>query len=199
VLQVDSAAVAVSAATSILGGILANPLATVTLTGCIVDATDPGNIAYAAPNQSDGGAALTLNACTVVGRVHSALLTLVTDSILWSTKSKTVLSGLIADRKQQGCVRFSFLPIDAVTPPPFQCRQQADTAPQPLFVTTRFGQPGYLKLMASTDVSIRRGADDGGEMGVYHSLFAPQRESDLEIRMQEFLPVGLEFGLIYQN
>jgi hypothetical protein len=36
-------------------------------------------------------------------------------------------------------------------------------------------------------------------MGVYHSLFAPQRESDLEIRMQEFLPVGLEFGLIYQN
>jgi len=36
-------------------------------------------------------------------------------------------------------------------------------------------------------------------MGVYHSLFAPQRESDLKIRLQEYLPVGLEFGLIYQT
>jgi hypothetical protein len=198
-LQVASAAVAVTAATSILGGIRANPLASVALTSCIVDATDPGNTAFAAPDVTLGGAALTLSACTVVGRVHSALLTLVTDSIVWSTKSNSVASGLIADRKQQGCVRFSFLPIDAVTPPPFECVTQAMAAPQPLFVTTRFGQPGYLKLMASTDDSIRRGADDGGEMGVYHSLFAPQRESDLKIRMQEYLPVGLEFGLIYQN
>ncbi|MGA2349990.1 MAG: hypothetical protein ABSF70_06110 [Terracidiphilus sp.] len=199
VLLVDSASVAVSATTSILGGILANSLATVTLTSCIVDATDPSNTAFAAPDGTLGGAALTLNACTVVGRVHATLLTLVTDSILWSTKSTSVTSGLIADRKQQGCVRFSFLPIDAVTPPPFECVTQAVAAPQPLFVTTRYGQPGYLKLMASTDNSIRRGADDGGEMGVYHFLFAPQRESDLKIRMQEYLPVGLEFGLIYQN
>lgn len=198
-LEVASAAVALSASNSILGGIRANPLATVALTSCIVDATDPGNTAFAAPNEKLGGAALTLNGCTVVGRVHSALLTLVTDSIVWSTKSNSIASGLIADRKQEGCVRFSFLPIDAVTPPPFECVTQAMAAPQPLFVTSRFGQPGYLKLMASTVDSIRRGADDGGEMGVYHSLFAPQRESDLKIRMNEYLPVGLEFGLIYQN
>jgi hypothetical protein len=199
VLRVNSSAVAVSATRSILGGIRANPLASVTLTSCIVDATDAGNIAFAAPNETLGGSALTLNACTVVGRVHSTLLTLVTNSILWSSKSNSVTSGLIADRKQQGCVRFSFLPIDAVTPPPFECVAQADTAPQPLFIATRYGQPGYLKLMASTDDSIRRGADDGGEMGVYHFVFAPQRESDLKIRMQEYLPVGLEFGLIYQT
>ena len=198
-LFVASAAVAVSATTSILGGICANPLATVTLTSCIVDATDPGNTAFSASDETMGGAALTLNACTVVGQVHSTLLTLVTNSIFWSSKTDTESSGLIADRKQQGCVRFSFLPIDAVTPPPFECHSQADTAPQPLFVTTRFGQPGYLKLMASTDDSIRRGADDGGEMGVYHFVFAPQRESDLKIRMMEYLPVGLEFGLIYQT
>jgi hypothetical protein len=198
-LEVDSAAVAVSATTSILGGIRANPLASVALTSCIVDATDPGNTAFSASDETLGGSALTLNACTVVGRVHSTLLTLVTDSILWSTKSSTVASGLIADRKQQGCVRFSFLPIDAITPPPFECVTQADAAPQPLFVTTLYGQPGYLKLMASTDDSIRRGADDGGEMGAYHFVFAPQRESDLKIRMMEYLPVGLEFGLIYQT
>jgi hypothetical protein len=36
-------------------------------------------------------------------------------------------------------------------------------------------------------------------MGVFHYLLAPLRETDLRIRMQEYLPVGMEFGLIHQN
>ena len=50
-----------------------------------------------------------------------------------------------------------------------------------------------------TDDQIRRGADDGGEMGVFHFVQAPSRETDLRVRMQEYLPVGLEFGVFYQN
>ena len=198
-LEIASPSVTVSVATSILGGIVSNPLATVALTNSIIDATKPGSTAYAAVDGSSGGAALTLSGCTVVGRVHATLLTLVTNSILWSSMDKTVTSGLIADRKQAGCVRFSFLPFNAVTPPPFECVEQAVASVQPYFVSTSYGQPGYLKLMACTDDSIRRGADDGGEMGAYHFLLAPQRESDLQIRIQEYLPVGLEFGLIYQS
>jgi hypothetical protein len=199
VLQIDSPSVTATIATSILGSIFSNPLATVSLTNSILDATAPINTAYAALDGSSGGAALTLNGCTVVGCVHSTLLTLVSDSIIWASMTAAGVPGLIADRKQAGCVRFSFLPIGAITPPPYQCQQQTPAAVQPYFITTRYGQPGYLKLMACTDDSIRRGADDGGEMGAYHFVFAPQRESDLEIRMQEYLPVGLEFGLVYQN
>ena len=36
-------------------------------------------------------------------------------------------------------------------------------------------------------------------MGAFHFVLAPLRETDLQMRMQEYLPVGLEFGLIYQN
>jgi hypothetical protein len=208
-LQLASAALAFSATASILGGILANALATVTLTGSILDATDPSLVAYdvtapASPTPhilgaATGGAALTLNACTVVGRVHSTLLSLVTNTIFWAFEPKGGPSGLVSDRKQHGCVRFSFLPFDAVTPPPYECVNQAIAAPQPLFASTRYGQPGYMKLLPCTDPSIRRGADDGSEMGVYHSLLAPQREDDLKIRLQEYLPVGLESGLIYQT
>ena len=198
-LQLASASVALSASTCILGGIRANPLATVTLTNSIVDASDPGNTAYAAPDNRSGGGAFTLNGCTVVGRVHASLLPLVSDSILWASKAAGAVSGLVADRKQQGCVRFSFLPIGAVTPPPYQCVIQATAAPQPYFISTRYGQPGYMKLMACTDDSIRRGADDGSEMGAYHFVFAPQRERDLQIRLQEYVPAGLEYGLIYQT
>jgi hypothetical protein len=206
-LQLASAALQFSAVSSILGGIRSNALATVTLTGSILDATDPAFSVYEVvppatstpKTAATGGASLTLNACTVLGRVHASLLSLVTNTIFWAFEPKGGPSGLVSDRKQKGCVRYSFLPCDAVTPPPYDCVNQAIAAPQPLFVTTLYGQPGYMKLLPCTDPSIRRGADDGSEMGVYHSLLAPQREDDLKIRLQEYLPVGLESGLIYQT
>jgi hypothetical protein len=106
---------------------------------------------------------------------------------------------LWSDRMQEGCVRFSFLPAGAQTPRRFKCVEQALASPQPLFFSWRYGNPGYLKMLACTDNSIRRGADDGGEMGAFHFVLAPQRESDLSIRLQEYLPVGLDAGLIYQT
>jgi hypothetical protein len=77
--------------------------------------------------------------------------------------------------------------------------EQALASPQPIFLALRYGRPGYLKLLASTPDVVRRGADDGGEMGSFHFVLAPLREIDLRVRMQEYLPVGLEFGVIYQN
>jgi hypothetical protein len=199
VLQLNANAVALTAKNSILGGIRSNPLATVSLTNCIVDATDSGNTAYAATDETSGGAALTMNGCTVVGRVHASVLQYVSDCIFWASDDRRGTSGLVADRRQQGCVRFSFLPFRAVVPAQYQCVQQMVAGVFPAFVTTRYGQPGYLKLMACTDDAIRRGADDGSEMGAYHFVMAPQRESDLQIRLQEYVPVGMEFGIVYQT
>ena len=53
--------------------------------------------------------------------------------------------------------------------------------------------------MPSTDDAIRRGADDDGEMGAFHFVLAPLRENDLRVRLQEYLPAGLEFGIFYQT
>jgi hypothetical protein len=202
-LIVEPAGVTVVGTRSILGGIRAAPFATVNLTDCIVDATDPTLAAYADPDNASGGAALTLEGCTIVGKVHADLLALVSDSIFWSALASgdkaPWLSGLVADRKQQGCVRFSFLPYKAITPRRFKCVEQAIASPMPLFFSRRYGNPAYMKLLVSTDDSIRRGAQDCGEMGCFNFLLAPQRESDLNIRLQEYAPVGLEFGLIYQN
>jgi hypothetical protein len=71
--------------------------------------------------------------------------------------------------------------------------------PQPLIQSLRYGDPAYCKLFSVTDDAIRRGADDGGEMGAFHFVLAPLRETDLRIRMSEYMPVGLEFGLFYEN
>jgi hypothetical protein len=46
-------------------------------------------------------------------------------------------------------------------------------------------------------MEIRAGAEDGSEMGVFCHLKQPQRETNLRIRLEEYLPFGLDPGVIY--
>jgi len=36
-------------------------------------------------------------------------------------------------------------------------------------------------------------------MGAFHQLFQPQRETNLRIRLDEYLRVGLEAGIFYPS
>jgi len=202
-VAVDQAGVQVAIQRSIIGAVTAHELATVTISDSIVDASDQSAVAYSASSGPSGGGALTLDGCTVIGRVHASLLTLVSNSILLARldKNDNWNGPLWADRQQQGCVRFSYLPRKSIIPRSFECVEEDGINPDPLFASLRYGDsdPGYGKLLASTDDKIRRGADDGGEMGAFHFVLAPQREDDLRVRMQEYLPAGLEFGIFYQT
>jgi hypothetical protein len=197
---------------SILGSLWVNGQSSATLTNSIIDSTDPAGVAYvdsidAATGFPHPGGALTLQGCTVIGKVHASLLSLVSDSILWAWLSAADQAAvpplwrapLWADRKQEGCVRFSYLPQGAIVPRQFQCLTRARGVPQPLFYSLRYGDPGYSKLRPGTDEVIRRGGHEGGEMGVFHFLLAPLRETDLGIRLRENLAAGLEFGIFHQN
>ena len=135
---------------SIVGAIQAAPLVTVSLSDSIVDATGIAGVAYSALDGASGGGALTLQGCTVVGKVHAEVLTLVSNSIVWGALAQgdSWVSALVADRFQTGCVRFSFLPVGAVTPRRFECVQQALASAAPIFFSLRYGQPGYLKMLA---------------------------------------------------
>jgi hypothetical protein len=196
----------------ILGALWVNAQATANVADSIVDATDPTGVAYVASIDATGqnpvaGGALTLSGVTVFGKVYATLLDLVTNCLFWASLSPADLAmtpptwhaPLWSDRKQAGCVRFSYLPRNAIAPRQFECVEESDTSPQPVFVSQRYGEPGYGKLFPVTDPLIWRGADDGGEMGGFHFLLAPLRETDLRVRMQEYLPVGLEFGIFYET
>lgn len=212
-LVAEPAGLTVRVQRSIVGAIRAGEFVTVKAFDTIIDATDPSNVAVADLDGAAGVGSLTLgglesgdpdeipHGCTVIGKVHAVLLSLVSDTIIWAALSKgdTWTTALIADRKQEGCVRFSFLPTGARTPRRFKCIERIVAGPQPIFFAFRYGSPGYLKLLTSTPDVVRRGADDGGEMGAFHFLLAPLREIDLRIRMQEYMPVGLEFGILYQS
>jgi hypothetical protein len=197
----EPAGLQVKVSRSILGAIRTPELAKLAISDSFVDADDATNVAYAALDGAGAGGALTLQGSTVIGKVHSTLLDLVSNSIFRAglTAGDAWKAPLWADRKQQGCVRFSYLPIGSITPRRYECVEEALGTPGPLFSSLRYGDPAYGKLLTETADDVRRGADDGGEMGAFHFLLAPQRETDLRVRLQEYLPVAMEVGIFYQT
>lgn len=67
----------------------------------------------------------------------------------------------------------------------------------PAFTSLRYGQPAYCQLGLVCPMPIRTGAEDGSEMGAYCHLKQPQREANLRSRLNEYLPFGLDPGIIY--
>ena len=109
-------------------------------------------------------------------------------------------AAVFAERKQDGCLRYTFVPPGSRTGRRFHCVPDPDDPPherratRPRFDDMRFGAPGYLRLHTATHPRIRRGADDESEMGATHRSYAPQREANLAIRMDEYLRLGLSAG-----
>ena len=97
-------------------------------------------------------------------------------------------------------MRFSFVPSGSVTPRRFHCiPDAAHPTALPQFTSLRYGDAAYGQLRQITDGTIRSGADDGSEMGVLHDLFQPQRETNLGIRLDEYLRFGLHAGIFYAS
>ena len=74
----------------------------------------------------------------------------------------------------------------------------------PMVVATRCrdcclkaGCSAFGQLTRSTPIEIRSGAEDEAEMGAFRSLYQPQRESNLRVRLEEYLRFGLEAGIIF--
>lgn len=175
----------------------------ISLHDCIVDATAHDLIAYRAPGADvlAPGGAMTLESCTVIGKAHTQQLTLASDCLFVAALA---LGGdvwkapLWVERRQQGCVRFSYIPPGSRTPHRYRCQpEEGDQQIRPHFTSLRYGDPGYGQLRQVTSDKIRRGAHDESEMGVLHGLYQPQRETNLHVRVEEYLRFGLAAGLIY--
>jgi hypothetical protein len=173
------------------------------LQGCILDAGAPANVALDADGTGAAAAELTAIDCTIVGKVHTRLMRLVASTICLAElrvgpPADTWTAPVIAERRQEGCVRFSYIPVGSITPRRYRCIPDAghpDALPH--FTSLRYGDPGYGQLRHATDQCIREGADDGSEIGVLRPLYQPQRETNLRIRLDEYLRFGLHAGIFY--
>jgi hypothetical protein len=198
----------------IVGPVVAVEGAEVSASDSVIDASAEDEVAYcgraagtgtvttaADRDTGDGlaaGGRLTLDACTVVGKIHADRLD-TSNSLLLAARAgggDPWPAPVWAERRQVGCIRFSFVPPGSRTPRRFQCAG-ADPAERPNHTSLRYGDAGYMQLRRSTHAAIRTGASDESEIGVTHELYAPQRETNLRIRLDEYLRYGLEAGIFY--
>jgi hypothetical protein len=167
------------------------------------------------------GPPTTLMRTTIFGEVHVQQLPLASEVIFTSV--------VRSQRRQNGCVRFSFVPEGSVTPrryrcqPDFEILQRTQQAEQdaalhgltlsnadrdairddvrswlkPSYTDFHYGLPAYGQLSTSCPQQILTGAANESEMGSFCFLQQPQRAESLRVRLIEYLPFGLQPGLIY--
>jgi hypothetical protein len=181
----------------------------------ILDATAPDREALSAPECRHAHAVLHVRRSTVIGEVFTHAVSIAENSVFDGR--------LHVARRGEGCLRFCYVPAGSRTPRRYHCepdsvqaalrdrvaRGDLDPADlpalrileaarvRPRFTDVHYGTPGYGQLSAACADEIRRGAEDGSEMGAFHHLFQPQREDNLRARLSEFVPAGCDAGIIF--
>jgi hypothetical protein len=154
------------------------------LSDSILDAAGAGLAALIAPGGRHAHTVFNARRTTVFGEVRTDSAGLVENSI--------VDGKVLVARRQSGCVRFSWLPVESRTPRQFHCVHGLP----PLFTSVRYGTPGYAQLARAGAESVSRAAEDGSELGAFHDLFQPQREDNLRLRLDEYTPAGCDAGIL---
>ncbi len=181
----------------------------------ILDATSEQRKALSSSEDSIAYSILNITRSTVFGQVQVHAIDTVENSIL--------LGSVTVARRQHGCMRFCSIVPGSRTPRRYSCQpdlaeqalnttlkgasqEQRNAAIQitrarvrPSFASVRYGDASYCQLTLSCAQEIRTGADDESEMGVFHDLFQPQRETNLRARLADFTPAGMETAIIYIN
>ncbi|MFC7310410.1 hypothetical protein ACFQVC_40140 [Streptomyces monticola] len=160
----------------------------------VLDSTGSDREALSAPDCRHAHAVLHAHRTTVIGEVHTHAVEIAENSVFTGR--------LHVARRGIGCVRFSYVPPGSRTPRRHRC--QPDLAGpgeaarvRPLFVSERYGTPWYGQLADRCAEEIRRGAEDGAELGAFHELYRPQREDSLRARLAEYVPAGTDAGIFF--
>ncbi len=189
----------------------------IAISDSILDATDLQEEALTGGSQAFAHAMLTIARSTVIGQVRTHAIRLAEDCIFGGR--------VVVARRQLGCMRFCYLPAGSHTSRRYKC--QPDLVDQivdgwavaedrsaeekerlkvaerlrvrPRFNSMQYGDPDYCQLAQTCAVEIRCGASDQSEMGAFHDLYQPQRAANLQARLDEYIPAGMDAGLIYAS
>jgi hypothetical protein len=208
-LIIEAVNVQVDVESCIIGGLqVVNDNTRVQIANSIVDATAETLVAYSAPNDELApGGPLHIENSTIIGKVHTSEMELASNTIFLASLAEKdtwlkLTAAVLSDRRQAGCVRFSYLPPASRVPRRYHCQPSTDVDAlrvRPQFTSLHYGDPGYCQLSQRCAIEIRQGADDEAEMGAFHNLYQPQRETNLLVRLDEYLRFGLEAGIFYAS
>ncbi len=121
-------------------------------------------------------------------------------------------------RRQGGCMRFCYAPLASRVPRRYRCAPDTSLAAEsarlgrqltvgerrailarvvPQFASSAFGEDAFGQLALVCPPEISRGADGGAEIGVGFRAGDPFRLANLADALDEYLPFGLEAGVIF--
>ena len=168
-----------------------------------VDSSSWCGVAYAGDDLSSEGADLHIEDSTVVGKVRVHTMQLASNTLFLARRPRRDpwAAAVWCGRRQAGCMRFCWVPSDSITPRRFRCLPDGaadEDALRPQFVTLRYGHPSYGLLSGDVPWAVWTGADDGGQIGVYHLLSETQAVRNAQLRAQEYVPFGLEVGVLLE-
>jgi hypothetical protein len=175
-------------------------------------AAEPVRAALAADaGAAEAGPVTTLERVTLFGKVFVKELSLASETIF--------VQPVKAERRQKGCMRFSYLPDGSETPRRYRCQPDLAVAERqkvldvvklpakerdeivrrvrPQFTSSRYGEAAFAQLSGSCACEIKTGSEAGSEMGVFSLLQQPQRLANINIALDEYLRFGLEAGIFF--
>ena len=199
-ILVTSAGTMLSVQRSMTGPLHVSNAATSILCEVIVDSGSPCCIAYCGVSAGDAGGDLQIENSTVVGKVHARSMPLSSNTIFYARLARRDPwpAAVWCSLTQTGCVRFCWLPFASITPSRFKCLPTSialEAVVRPYFASLRYGDPAYALLSMWSPMAIWQGADDGGQMGVMHSIQEMEGVRNMQLRIPEYLPVDLEAGV----
>jgi hypothetical protein len=105
------------------------------------------------------------------------------------------LGGIFTQRfevldNQHGCIKWSAFSGDADRLPPNHFCVHAPDA-RIVFSSERFNDPGYAQLARETDRRVRALGPDDDAMGAFGFLLEAHKWINLQVRLREFMPVGV--------
>ncbi len=169
----------------------------------VVDAGSACSVAYAAADLTSEGADLHIEDSTIVGKIHVRTMELASNTIFIARRARhdPWRAAIWCGRKQAGCMRFCFVPVDSITPRRYRCLPgdpSQENALRPQFVSLQYGDPSYALLSGAVPMAVWTGADNGSQMGVYYFAQETEAVRNVQLRVPAFLPFNLEAGIFLE-
>lgn len=129
------------------------------------------------------GAALHLEQVTVIGSVDVRTL---------DASNSLFVEPVTARLRQEGCVRYSYLPPGSVTARQYACL----SSPPPVFVSNDRGTPAYALLAVGPAEPLWTASEFGDQIGAFGGLRLRHRFENLVIALSEYLRIGTDAGIL---
>lgn len=127
--------------------------------------------------------------------------------------SNSIFIGAVTvERRQEGCVRFCYLPSESLVPKRHRCQPEREPESltnaqfaalaarlRPSFTSLDVRAPGFAQLSEFCANEIATGADNGSEMGAFNRVHHPARMANARNLLRDYLRFGLQAGFFFET